>query len=140
MRASDLCASSGAVAGGITLAGSSAYINAFGEVVFGTDADPTLIELNALASLSYGDYLLFAGDADTDYVGLTIGEDGLITGGLSLASGYGASDLFIENGDIFVHVVPEPGTWAMLVMGLALLGGSAYYRSRRNASMVVIIK
>jgi hypothetical protein len=40
----------------------------------------------------------------------------------------------VEDGNIYVHVVPEPSTWALLIMGLAMLGLGAYYRRSRSSS------
>ena len=41
--------------------------------------------------------------------------------------------LFVKDGNIYVHVVPEPSTWAMLLMGLAMLGLGVYHRARRRS-------
>ena len=118
----------GSIVDGIALAGSSAYIDltndALGEVVFSSDpTKPTLVALDALTPLIYGNYLLFVGGSSTDYQNLTFGAGGIITGGLSLVlpPAYPTSDLFMKDGDIFVHVVPEPSTWAMLLLGLGML-------------------
>jgi hypothetical protein len=93
--------------------------------------------------------------ADTAYVlitdangfansGLTIGNNGIITGGLSLAmnsffgtetngisSGfYNGSYLFVNGDSIEVEVVPEPGTWALMLGGLGVL---FFWQRRRKA-------
>jgi autotransporter-associated beta strand protein len=97
-------------------------------------------------SLSTGDYLLFAGDANvsttTGYGGLTLGggfsgtsfSGTLITGGLVVGSGlggYSSSTLFLVGNDIYVNVsaVPEPSTCAALA-GLGVLGLAAWRRRR----------
>jgi fibronectin-binding autotransporter adhesin len=134
----------GANVGDVNLAGSSAYIelttNAVGEVVFSNNpAQPTLLNLDILTSaVSQGNYLLFAGGLNTDYANLTIGSGGMIVGGLALdlPASYPTSFLFEQGGDIYVHVVPEPSTWAMLIMGLAMLVLGAYYRRSRRVEVV----
>jgi autotransporter-associated beta strand protein len=130
------------IAGGtVSLAGSSTYltIDANGQVVFNNN----LIQLNDLVgapftSLTQGAYLLIAGVSDSQYLGLSYDPTtGLINSGLSIKSGftsssiyYSQSQLFLKNGDIYVDVVPEPSTWAMLIVGLALLLVPVY-RARR---------
>jgi hypothetical protein len=103
-------------------------------VVFSSNpAKPTLVDLDMLTSVAQGNYLLFVAGSITDYANLTTGPGGIVTAGLSLAApvAYPTSDLFVQGGDIYVHVVPEPGTWALLLMGLGMLGVGAYDRARR---------
>jgi fibronectin-binding autotransporter adhesin len=85
-------------------------------------------------------YVLFQSDnsSTSQYSGLTIGAGGLITAGLYInpvgefGSGgvYADSQLYFQNGNILVDVVPEPSTWAMLLGGLGVL---AYCVRRKNA-------
>ena len=94
-------------------------------------------------SLSTGDYLLFAGDSNTDYSGLTtVGaftgtsiSGTLITAGLAVGtglSGYNSSTLFMSGNNIYLNVsaVPEPSSIAALA-GLASVGFAACRRRRR---------
>ena len=84
------------------------------------------------------EYVLFAGTSLSQYQGdftysTTLTSNGyLITGGLSLLAAntsgnffsdwYGNSELFLTtSGDIDVEVIPEPGIWAMMFGGFALL-------------------
>jgi autotransporter-associated beta strand protein len=127
----------------IHLAGSSSYINlttnAAGEVVF----NDNIVEINALTgnALAHGWYLLVSGQANTDYLGLNGNADtnGTILSGLTLASDFANSTTFrgsrlvLEDGNIYVDVVPEPGTWAMLIIGLVLLL-VPIHRARRMSS------
>ena len=95
-------------------------------------------------SLTTGDYLLFDGDANTNYSGLTLGSaftgtsisGTAITGGLSIGSGLGgytSSTLFLAGNDIYVNVsaVPEPSACAVLG-GLGILGFVGVRRRRRG--------
>ncbi len=106
----------------------------------------TVIHFNDLAAgaLSTGDYLLFDGDANTNYFGLTLGSGftgasisgTAISGGLSIGSGleaYSSSTLFVAGNDIYVNVtaVPEPSVCAMFA-GLGVLGFAARRRRRRR--------
>jgi hypothetical protein len=107
-------------------------------VVFSTDpTKPTLVALDALTPLALGNYLLFAGGANTDYANVTTGPGGVITSGLSLAvsAAYPTSDIFMMDGDIYVHVVPEPGTWALLLMGAIALACRGWWMRRRKLSV-----
>ncbi len=75
------------------------------------------------------DYILIAGASSSQYSGLGLaGGNGIITSGLTInfadptvASYYANSYLFVDNGNIEIAVVPEPGTWVLLMSGLTLL-------------------
>jgi autotransporter-associated beta strand protein len=95
-------------------------------------------------SLSTGDYLLFDGDSNTNYSGLTLGgafagasvSGTAISSGLGIGtglSGYTSSTLFVSGNDIYVNVsaVPEPSTFAALA-GLGALGLASQRRRRRG--------
>jgi hypothetical protein len=58
-----------------------------------------------------------------------------------LLAGLNAGDAYLNihsttfpNGEIrgFLHAVPEPSTWAMMILGFAGVGYMAYRRSRKN--------
>jgi hypothetical protein len=58
-----------------------------------------------------------------------------------LQTGLNAGDAYLNihtttspSGEIrgFLHAVPEPSTWAMMILGLAGIGFMAYRRSRKN--------
>jgi len=78
--------------------------------------------------LAAGDYILFTADALADYSGLFSGATNQVTG-LTVGTGlesYTANLAMSGNNLILqVAVVPEPSTWALLALGLAVL-----YRSR----------
>jgi fibronectin-binding autotransporter adhesin len=96
----------------------------------------TLVNASITSSTSY---LLISGTASSSqYSGFTTfvnssGQNQIITGAgynvaFSFTNGtYGASYLYVQNDNIFVDVlpatamVPEPGTWALILSGLALL-------------------
>jgi len=97
-------------------------------------------------SLATGDYLLFDGDSNTAYSGLTLGSaysgasfsGTAITAGLSVGtglSGYASSQLFLVGTDIYLNVtaaaVPEPSTYAAMA-GIAALGFVALRRRRKE--------
>ena len=90
------------------------------------------------------DYLLFSSTQTYDvFSGLTVGSGGLITGGLNLsvtgpnAGLYSGSYLLLVGnglgGDNIVAVVPEPGTWALMLGGLVLLLAFQRVRHKKNA-------
>ncbi len=96
-------------------------------------------------SLAAGDYLLFSGDADTDYSGLTLGgafsgasfSGSLIDSGLSIGTGleaYSGLTLFQSGSSIFLNVaaIPEPSTFAAL-LGAGMLGAGLCRRRRATA-------
>jgi hypothetical protein len=99
---------------------------------------------------AYTPYVLVAGTGINQYSGLATQEEliggteyDVITGGLdltfapSLANTWYASNSFLYLNttggvdDIDVAVVPEPGTWAMMLGGLAFL---AFWQRRRSVS------
>ncbi len=111
-------------------------------VVFGN----TSLTLNLVGSnpipASTG-YVLFTSTATTDvYSGLTL-SGSIITSGLTLtftgpnAANYGGSYLELMSngagGDDIVAVVPEPGTWALMLGGLTLLMVCQRARRLRNS-------
>ena len=58
-----------------------------------------------------------------------------------LQTGLNAGDAYLNihtttspSGEIrgFLHAVPEPSTWAMMILGFAGIGFMAYRRSRKN--------
>jgi autotransporter-associated beta strand protein len=107
----------------------------------------TELELNILGSgviqpgTSYT-LITFDGPIDPASLGLSVGANGQLTGGLSIAnygdfgassngyvtSGYDGSYLFIDGDSIDVMVVPEPSTWALFGMGFGLLAFVCYTR------------
>jgi hypothetical protein len=49
----------------------------------------------------------------------------------------GASAGFILSGDTITAGVPEPSTWAMMILGFAGVGFMAYCRSRKNDGLAL---
>ncbi len=87
------------------------------------------------------DFILFTSTANTDvFQGLTVNSDNIITSGLtftltgSYASKYEVSYLELVSNGVggvnIVAVVPEPGTWALMLFGLAGLVLIQRYRYR----------
>jgi autotransporter-associated beta strand protein len=105
-------------------------LNLPGEVVFNNN----VISINDLTSGNLsGTYVLFApttaNTTGSDYAGLTLNSNNVITGGLSLAPSftgtsalYSNSVLYLDSatGDIDI-AVPEPKTFALLLIGVAVL-------------------
>jgi CHRD domain/PEP-CTERM motif len=65
---------------------------------------------------------------------------------VALLSGLNAGDAYLNihtttspNGEIrgFLHAVPEPSTWAMMILGFAGIGFMAYRRSRKSSAMAL---
>ncbi|MCU0791262.1 MAG: autotransporter-associated beta strand repeat-containing protein [Opitutaceae bacterium] len=92
--------------------------------------------------LSAGDYLLFDGDTNTNYNGLTLGSaftgasfsGSLITSGLSIGTGleaYAGATLFQSGNDIYLNVaaIPEPSAFAAFA-GLGALAAVSLRRRR----------
>ena len=143
-------------AGGSTISGANLVFNLNSMTNMGTNAGNQL-NLGATADIAFSNTTLTLNltnssivAPNTPYVlitdsagfnpatdGLTIGSNGQITGGLSIAANtffgtpsngyttgfYNGSYLFLTDGgtEIDVEVVPEPSTWAMILGGLALL-------------------
>jgi len=86
--------------------------------------DNTVLNFNDLTSgnLGAGQYILFQGDSNTGYGGLTVSGSGYITGGLTIGSGlsaYPSSTLQLVGNNIVLNVVlPPPGA----PTGLAVTG------------------
>jgi PEP-CTERM motif len=62
----------------------------------------------------------------------------LATGALTLAANYGGHGLSTANGEAFLNesvhsAVPEPSTWAMMILGFAGIGFMAYRRKSQGA-------
>ena len=138
----------------ISIAGNTA-----GEITFGTSANINvdLVDLTAFEPVGGGTltlrfhnpYLLIQAGQDSDYNLYTTGgydQNGFITGIGTLDQGdfsisvydingmqingptnLGGLNLYLYNGDL--EVVPEPGTWALMIGGLALL---VFIQRRKN--------
>jgi hypothetical protein len=48
-----------------------------------------------------------------------------------------ALDNFVFNGNAIAPPVPEPSTWAMMILGFASVGLMAYRRSRKDQSLAL---
>lgn len=73
-------------------------------------------------ALAAGQYLLIDGDAATTYSGLTTDGSGYITAGLSIGTGlaaYSGSTLQVVGNDVYLNVVPEPSSVALVALGIA---------------------
>ena len=125
--------------------------NTSGEINFnvgtGSQFNINLVDLTAFSStdslqLHYQNpYLLIQARANSDYNFYTTGgyqQNGFVTGvgssdlgsfklhvlningtNITTSTNYGALQLYLYNGDL--EVVPEPGTWILMIAGLALL-------------------
>ena len=104
-------------------------------IFFNNDPTVSILDLTSGQLILNHDYTLIQGDAGTVYQGLstTLIAPGvsLITGGLTLLTPtggntfsqyYPTSQLYLIGNNIEVDVVPEPSTWAALLLGgIALL-------------------
>jgi fibronectin-binding autotransporter adhesin len=112
--------------------------NTAGELKFALTGDTiTLDDLtgNNLLFDSATSYLLIATGSNSDYTGLTVADpdangNGVVTN-ITLAGSaeaeYGNLQLYLNNGDLEVVATPEPGTWALLGLGVLALA----WRMRR---------
>ena len=113
----------------ITIANTTLTLNVVGSGIIAPDTSYTLIAMS--------------GPINAAADGLTVGANGQITGGLSIAatglfgastngytSGfYSGSYLYINGDDIDVEVVPEPSTWGLMLGGVGVL---FFWRTRRR--------
>jgi len=120
---------------GLTFAGSSSYIGLTVDIPGEVRFNNNLVQLNDLTN-GYlgidGDYLLFQGRSNSDYSGLTVDSNGLITAGLYIfgPSSVGVSQLYVKNGDIYVETnITEPAPtdtptmpqWGLVIMASLLM-------------------
>jgi autotransporter-associated beta strand protein len=109
-----------------------------GELKFATSGDTiTLNDLTGenLLFNSATPYLLIETGSNADYTGLTVAApdangNGVVTN-IALAGSapaeYGDLELYLDNGNLEVVATPEPGTWALLGLGVVVLA----WRMRR---------
>jgi len=98
--------------------------------------------LNLTLNLPSQEYVLIDGD-NTTFVGLNLGGmtalGQRILGGLALTTGnifsqdYRGSALYLKDGNIDLAVAPEPGTWGMMLGGVAILVFMQIRRRRLNS-------
>ena len=117
--------------------GTSSALSVLGSTVTFHDNVVTINDLVGADLTLNQEYVLFVGDKTTTYdnlmtTGILTSNGYLITGGLSLltttpgtnffADYFGGSQLYLTaNGDIDIEVIPEPGTWGLMMGGFALL-------------------
>jgi hypothetical protein len=115
-------------------------------VLFGSGV--TTLTLNLLGTdtinIANGtDYILFTAGSASDYKDLVFSGGkitnfnlvltGLATNGVANSIYYGNSYLFLSGNNIEIQVVPEPGTWALMLGGLAFLLVIQRVRRTRNS-------
>jgi hypothetical protein len=100
-------------------------LDAFDRVIFSTRS-PAFVEATSAPSLGQVLELSFTGSL----VGFT---GGTITGEAVTTSDLGVA-LFVVNPGGSITAIPEPSTWAMMLLGFAGLGYAAYRGSRRTAA------
>jgi hypothetical protein len=100
-------------------------LDAFDRVIFSTRS-PAFVEATNAPSLGQVLELSFTGSL----VGFT---GGTITGEAVTTSDLGVA-LFVVNPGGSITAIPEPSTWAMMLLGFAGLGYAAYRGSRRTAA------
>src|SRR2546430_10646099 len=72
--------------------------------------------------------------------GTVVSAEAALLGGLSAGDAYlNIHTTAFPNGEIrgFLHAVPEPSTWAMMILGFAGIGFMAYRRSRKSSAMAL---
>ena len=72
--------------------------------------------------------------------GSVASAEAALLGGLSAGDAYlNIHTTAFPNGEIrgFLHAVPEPSTWAMMILGFAGIGFMAYRRSRKSSAMAL---
>ena|SRR6202012_1494622 len=137
-------------AGGYDITGLSGTLSGYGTVSLITNPNqPNVFTIqnppfSGGANLSI-DNVWYSSDPHLDGNGLAFLTAGGLTGGLwgNSAGNYG---LFLGNYDIYIAsssdvtvsaAVPEPSTWAMLILGFASIGFMAYRRRRSTLALRV---
>lgn len=106
---------------------------------------------NDFATLRYGSYVYgssgafdFAEEAD-DFDRIRFYTSGLSVGEIITASGSNPAGVFMSSGRLRVQVpgspaggaVPEPATWAMMMLGFSMVGAASRYRRRMGKASLV---
>ena len=134
-------------AGGYDITGISGTLNGFGTVSLITNPNqPNVFTIqnppfSGGANLSI-DNVWYSSDPHLDGNGLAFLTSGGLTGGLwgNAPGNYG---LFLGNYDIYISnssdvtvssAVPEPSTWAMMILGFASVAFMAYRRKRGTSA------